>query len=203
MKRFALVLLASTLSGCLSLGTDRVRPETAADKLQACSAEQALHQQTGDVDWELSYLGPAGPLTTARAPWGTILRYVVPYTRHTALYRLKVTNHSQQVIWVDPAHIRLQLANQAVQPLDLSFFEGAWPSSAVSDDDTMIDRSLAISEVTRTLFMRRPLEPGESYTGLLPFLRDQAKGQSLTVESQVSGETARETAFCLDWQPAA
>ena len=202
MKRILALLPLALLTGCLNLGTDRVRPEPAAYQLQACSKQEPLARSSQDTAWELHYLGPSAPLATARAPWGAILRYVVPYTLNTSLYELKVTNHSKQVLWVDPASISLELGGKAVKPLEMDFFASAWPTGAVTSDAEMIDRSMAISEVTRTLFIRRPLEPGESYTGVLPFLKADAMPESLKIKGFQRGQDKLGAEFCLKWKPA-
>lgn len=204
MKRLiALLPLLVLPSACLNLGTDRLRPEPAAYQLQACSKDEPLERSSQDIGWELKYLGPSAPLATARAPWGAALRYVVPYTLNTSLYELKITNRSKQVLWVDPAKISLQLDGQPVSPLGMEFFASAWPSGAVTSDAEMIDRSMAISEVTRTLFVKRPLEPGESYTGVLPFLRSTSNPDKLKITGFERGDAKLGADFCLKWKPAA
>lgn len=197
----ALTLLSS-LSGCLSLGAGKIETEPARFELQACSDADPLKRDSQDTAWQLKYLGPAQPLSTAKAPWGSTLRYVIPYTRHTALFELSVTNRSQQVLWVDPATIMLERAGGQNKsgPLGLSFFERAWPAGAVESQNELIDRSLALSEVVRTLFVRRPLQPGESYTGILPFIRFEDQPQTLRVQSWQRGEDAIDAEFCLNWR---
>ncbi|MEZ0369725.1 MAG: hypothetical protein ACAI44_11625, partial [Candidatus Sericytochromatia bacterium] len=142
------------------------------------------------------------PLATAKTLWGSTLRYVIPYTRHTELYELKVSNTSKQVLWVDPGAVSLQQNGQNLSPLGMDFFERAWPAGAVASEAQMIDRSLAISEVIRTLFVKRPLEPGESYTAILPFLRkDEQPPNSLKIAGWQREQEAIGTEFCLSWKP--
>ena len=64
----------------------------------------------------------------------------------------------------------------------------------------LIDRSLALSEVVRTLFVRRPLQPGESYTGIVPFVRFDDPPQTLRIESWQRGEDEIDAEFCLNWR---
>lgn len=205
MKRiWGLLSLAWLLpQGCLNLGAERIRPEPVRFQVQACAKDQPLERKSQETAWALRFIGPATPLATAKAPWGATLRYVLPYTRHTELYELKVTNLGKQVMWVDPAAISLQGDGKALAPLGLAFFERAWPGAAVTSDAELIDRSLAMSEVIQTLFVRRPLEPGESYTGILPFLTQTTPPTQLSIKGFQRGKTRLATDFCLSWSPSA
>lgn len=200
----ALSLLAGTgtLSSCLTLGADKIDNEPTRFELQACADQAPLKRDSDNASWQLKYLGPAQALSTAKAPWGSTLRYVIPYTRHTALFELSVTNRSQDVLWVDPAAIVLERANQQApsSALALNFFKRAWPSGAVDSESELIDSSLAISEVERTLFVRRPLQPGESYTGIVPFVRFDDPPQTLRITNWQRGESDLTTEFCLSWR---
>lgn len=191
------------LSSCLSLGSNRIEKETPRQQLTACSAELPLKQTAGEISWQLRYLGPAQPLATAKAPWGASLRYVIPYTRHTELYELTVQNVSKEPLWLDPESISLRSAGQTRRPLTLTFFERAWPAGAVRSDSELIDRSLALAEVTRTLFVKRPLYAQESYSAILPFLRSETQPEKLEISSWQRGEETISKDFCLRWQDLA
>lgn len=191
-----LLICSLSLSSCL--GSNRLPEEPAARKLQACGADQPLERKAAGASWQLRYLGPAAPLATAKAPWGSTLRYVIPYTRHTELYELSVTNGSQQVLWVDTAGLALTGSEDA-KPLGLDFFERAWPAGAIRSEAELIDRSMALGEVVRTLFVRRPLQPGESYTGILPFRRSETAPTGLKLEGWQLGEQPLASEFCLSW----
>ncbi|PKL74998.1 MAG: hypothetical protein CVV27_17620 [Candidatus Melainabacteria bacterium HGW-Melainabacteria-1] len=192
-----LALLA--LSGCLSLGANRLPDEPSARQLQACQ-NQALRLESAQTLWQVRFLGPADPLATAKTPWGSTLRYVIPYTRHTELFELSVSNRSEQVLWVDPTGIALQAGEHQLMPLDQSFFERAWPAGAVADETQLIDRSLALAQVIRTLFVRRPLHPGETYTATLPFLRQDEVPTSLKISGWKRGAEQVSAEFCLSWR---
>lgn len=141
-------------------------PETAGDSDTVATAH------VGHLTVEACWIGPARPLITGYDLIGRVSRFVVPYTRQTWLVALTVRNDGDLPYRVragdwdlraEPGHLRRQ-------PLELAFFKERWPTVAVRNEAMMLDQAMAIGHVIRTLWGDRVVEPGESVTGVLPFL---------------------------------
>lgn len=200
-KLFRLRFIAlCLLSSCYSLGVDKAPEQPKAFVLSACSG-QVLERQSQGLTWKLSYIGPSPALVTAKQPWGAVTRFVYPYTQYTDLFELQIDNTSARTLWLNTDTIALETPDEAFKPLELDFFKRAWPSGAVSDQQQLIDRSLAIAEVTRHLFYSHGLLPGETYTAKLVFPQSQGRANQLNLGDWKLGDTAISESFCLELQP--
>jgi hypothetical protein len=87
-------------------------------------------------------------------------------------YRVRSTDWE---LHAEPGHLHRQ-------PLELAFFKERWPTVAVRSEAMMLDQAMAIGHVIRTLWGDRTVEPGETVTGVLPFLAgtDAPKSARLT-----------------------
>lgn len=203
-KSACILILASACTSCSLLGTYEIDSPGKQYELKDCSQEQALQIMQNDIRWELSYLGPAKALSTSKNLWGAHTRYVVPYSSQTDLYQLSIANFGSETLWLDPNQIELSGPQISQKPLDLNFFKRIWPSGPVQSQNELMDRSLALSEVMRTLFVAGALQSKEKYVGILAFPRVEAGGSSpfnqLKISNWQYGAQQVQMNFCLSWQ---
>jgi len=202
-KSSSLLILGLSLcsfSSCLSLGLDKL-PETQQTwSVQACTG-QTLSQTQSDLHWNLKYLGSSEALPTAHNLFGRITRYVYPFTEFTSLFELSIENQSRETLWLNPQNISLKHSDHQSTPLELHFFERAWPVGAVTNQAELIDRSMAIAKVYRTLLNERPVLPGETYTGIVAFHKFKTPPQAFEITAWQQGQTNKaSTQFCLQSQ---
>lgn len=202
-----------SLSGCYSLGQDKIEAEAQPFRLQACSSAKetqaadsaqtgALQLETEQFKLSLSFKGKAYPLPASQNIWGRTVRYVVPYTRHTLLLELEAENKQDAVLTLNPEQMTLSLpdSEQPLTPLPLAYFKQRWPAAAVHSQETMLDRAAALGEVTRTLFGAYPILPHAKQTGILPFPNfTLEKGQQIHLHlNRVQyGSVSQDLSFCL------
>ncbi|MGV3523115.1 MAG: hypothetical protein ACO1RX_02765 [Candidatus Sericytochromatia bacterium] len=183
------------LSGCFTLGTYRLPEAPPVRSLQPCGPTDG-NQDTA-LRWQMNYLGRGAPLATGRSLWGTITRHVYPYTAHSDLFEMHLENTGTETLWLDPAQVRVMTSNESIPLYEASFFARAWPVGAVGSAEELLDRSLAQSEIFRTLLVARPLLPGEKLKAILPFPRQGVPPQQVQIQGWKWGEKALHVAFCL------
>lgn len=140
--------------------------------------------KTDELTVEARWIGKAPPLVTAYDPLGRVSRYVVPYTRGTWLVELRVTNRGTAPVVIQAADWQLTANPGAVRrrPLTLEYFKAQWPTEAVRSEAMMLDQSLAIGQIIRTLWDERAIAPGEEVTGILPFLTGPEPPKSMRLD---------------------
>lgn len=183
------------LSGCFTLGTYRLPEPPPVRSLQRCGPADG-NQDTA-LRWQLNYLGGGAPLATGRSLWGTITRHVYPYTEHSDLLELQLENTGTDTLWIDPDQVRVLGAHDSLPLREAAFFARAWPVGAVGNAEELLDRSLAQSEIFRTLLVARPLLPGEKLKAILPFPRQGTPPQQVQIQGWKWGDKALHVAFCL------
>lgn len=174
---FGAVLLVAALSlGCAPV---RAQLEAEFDRETVTLAPRAPLASDGwavaSIDGltvEARWIGKARPLVTAYDSLGRVSRYVVPYTRRTWLVELRVTNRGPAPVVIKAEDWQLTAEPGALRrrPLALDYFKAHWPTEAVRSEAMMLDQSLAIGQIIRTLWGERAIAPGEEVTGILPFL---------------------------------
>jgi hypothetical protein len=136
------------------------------------ASDETATAKVGPLTVAARWIGPARPLITGYDLIGRVNRFVVPYTRQTWLVEVSVRNDGQMpqrmraTDWelvAEPGHLRRM-------PLDLDYFKERWPTMAVRTEAMMLDQAMAIGHVIRTIWGDRTIEPGETVTGVLPFL---------------------------------
>lgn len=190
------VCLLSGLQGCYRLGLDAVPDAVFDGQIQACTLE-GFTQESDGLRWQLDAMASSPALVTERNLWGRVTRYVLPFTDQTLLFELDVENTSSQILWLDPAQIQLLYADRIETALDVTFFERVWPVLAVEHAADMLDRSLAMAEVYRSLLRPRSLLPGERYRGRLAFRRLPMPAHGLRIQQQRLGQALVSLQFCL------
>ena len=203
-KRASVLSLALLSTGCQLLGTYEIESQPAQYQLKNCSADEPLNPKQNNIQWHLSYLGPDKALSTAKNIWGAHTRYVVPYSRQTDLYELSVHNQGLETLWLDLSGIELSGTQFSQKPLDMNFFKRLWPSGAVQNQNELIDRSLALAEIMRTLFVSGSLPSQSKYVGILAFphteVGDPTVFNQLNVSNWQYGSDQVQMSFCLNWQ---
>lgn len=133
-----------------------------------------------DLEFELHWIGAPTSVSTDKNALGMTTRFVIPYTRKTSIFKLKINNKSSQIARISPEDITLTMkpSMQTIKPLQLNYFKNQWPTHAVQTDQMVIDQSLAISRVIQTITNRRMIPPNKSVEHLIPFRK-----LSSTVES--------------------
>lgn len=193
--RFLAPALLLGLSGCWSLGVQKLPNSEMQWQMQTCDSE--IKSAEPGLSWELKYLGPSEALPTAKTPWGSIQRYVYPFTQWTRLFELSIHNQSQHTLWLEPEQVVLDFGSHREPALTQDFFERAWPSGAVRSPEELLDRSLAISEIDTRLLRARPLLPGEDLTAILAFRSFEQPPSALKLQDWRWGEMVFNQNFCL------
>lgn len=177
------------LAGCFSLGTPAL-PESPLNWQYRSTAPistqelQITEQTIQSLHLKVQYLGEAKPLATGYSVLGLITRYVVPYTHQTLLFQLDLENKGNQPIQVQPMHIQLETSPETdpQKPLPLEYFKQTWPTQAVRTPEMLVDQSVAIGEVIRTLFTGQVLLPGRPLRGIVAFTKPESEPQMLTLK---------------------
>jgi len=195
------------LSSCYSLGQEKIETEPAPFRLVGCQKEgvspaDSLQQETEAFKLSLAFKGKAYPLPSSQNIFGRTVRYVLPYTRQTLLFELSAENKQGAVLKLQPENVALHLPGtaQTLAPFSLAYFKQRWPAGAVNSPETLLDRSAALGEITRTLFGAYPILPQAKQTGILPFpLFSLEKGQQveLRLNGIQIGSESQDLSFCL------
>ncbi len=194
------------LSGCYSLGQEKIETEPASFRLIGCqqaaaSQTEPLQLETEKFKFSLAFKGKAYPLPSSQNILGRTVRYVLPYTRQTLLFELTAENKQAAILKLQPEQVTLVLpSSQVLTPFPLVYFKQRWPAGAVNSPETMLDRAAALGEVTRTLFGAYPILPQAKQTGILPFpFFALEKGQKLELKLNgvQYGSESQDLSFCL------
>jgi len=158
------------------------------DKTDSKIISQTLKDNNVEIIAE--WVGNAKPLETSKNALGLIDRYVIPYTRSTSVVNLKIINKSVKYLNLKTENINLKVfpENKVLYPLDLNYFKNKWPSSTIVTSDMLIDQSLAISEVIRTIFKNRIIEPNDTYEGYLAFPKISEDSKELELTTKINVE---------------
>ncbi|MFN8672267.1 MAG: hypothetical protein U0457_09350 [Candidatus Sericytochromatia bacterium] len=185
MKRFfrKYVKLPITLASfifftsCTLLGTYKLEPKypysqeffTTNEKKESVKIINEKLEE--NINLSLEWIGNAYPMETAKNMTGSISRFVIPYTRKTSLFKIKIENKTNKNIFLDSENITLKdLSNSSeLKPLGIEFFNLAWPTFAVKNQEMLIDQSTALGEVIRTIFRDKTILPDSEYTAYIPF----------------------------------
>lgn len=148
---------------------------------------------------KIGYLGPSQPLITARNLFGGIMRYVVPYTKGTALFEITVQNNFSVPVVINTEDIILETLPDSNKQslLNLEFFKAAWPTSAVSNDIVMLDRAMAMSYVIRTIFSSTTILPDNKIKKIIPFMKwdKNVKEVKISIKNILIDNQSKEAVF--------
>lgn len=198
----AALAAASFLTSCFSLGVHSLPENPPAWEYQAVTPLSPQEPQTTEIKSapvriKVHYMGEAKPVATGYSAIGLITRYVVPYTHQTLLFQISLENQGQQPVQLQPIHIQLETTADAtpLKPLPLAYFKQAWPTQAVRTPEMLVDQSIAVGEVIRTLFTGQTVLPGRTVSGTLAFLKPEIEPQTLKlvmthIETAIEPQTA-------------
>jgi hypothetical protein len=156
-------------------GSDAVRtlaPVAMGQPETSPASDETATATAGRLQIAARWIGPARPLVTGFDLIGRVSRFVVPYTRQTWLVELSIHNDGlmPQRIRATDWELVAEPGRMRRLPLELAYFKERWPTVAVRSEAMMLDQAMAIGHVIRTLWGDRTIEPGETVTGILPFL---------------------------------
>lgn len=173
IKKIFLLLSLVSISSC-AIGASELKVNYPDD--QRFLVEKTLVNEIStsidkDINLSIKWVGNGYPIATAKGFTGLKSRFVIPYTRLTSLVNIKVVNNSDKYIDLNTDDITLSYADNKVKPLNIDFFKTRWPSFSVKTQEMLIDRSIAIGEVVRTIARSEKIAPKSTYQRYLPFLK--------------------------------
>lgn len=169
MKRFyVLLFLSLSLSSCFS-NYFKVDPKFTDNTILI--SNESTKKIFSNIEVNLDWQGNAYPIETSKNLAGIPTRFVIPYTRNTTLFKLKILNNSDNYIKIDPDKIILKTShsNNEFKPLSIDFFKKKWPSFAVKTQEMLIDQSVAIGEIIRTIVKDASIMPHSTINYYIPF----------------------------------
>ena len=175
MLRFSLLVVFLFLNSCF-LGVYKIEanfPDNIkfVNKNLPDSEKITIEDKDNNLVVELSWVGNSYPIETSKSIVGLTNRFVLPYTRSTSLLKLKISNNSKNLIELTKEKIKLKRMTDSVEvtPLGIDFFKKKWPTFAVKTQENMIDQSVAIGEIIRTIIRDTEILPDSSYEAYIPF----------------------------------
>lgn len=185
-KILSLILLLS-LSGC-AFGTSKLKVDFPNDlqmvsDIQNQVSETSTFQPAPDINIKAKWIGNAYPVSTSKSIFGMTNRYVIPYTKLTSLIQLEIDNNSDKFVEFTIKDIKLKSdqSKDELSPLTIDFFKSRWPTFAVKTQEMLIDQSIAIGDVIRTIATDRLIEPKSDYKGYLAFSRLPESTQNIEI----------------------
>ncbi|MEK7432430.1 MAG: hypothetical protein AABZ74_04800 [Cyanobacteriota bacterium] len=138
----------------------------------------------------LEWIGNAYPLETSKNLNGSISRFVIPYSRKTALINLKIDNKTKKQVTFDTSNVILKDLSEKkeLKPLNIDFFKSLWPSFAVKNQEMLIDQSTALGEVIRTIARDRIITEETEYSSYIPFFRLEKNTKDIEIHVKLKIE---------------
>ncbi len=199
-KLTAFIVLVTFLNGC-AFGTSQLKvvypddlqmiSETQKDKSNL--SENIIEIESG-VTISAKWIGNGYSQPTAKSIFGLTNRYVIPYTRLTSLIDLKIENNSDKYVDLSIKNIKLKVSqnNDELLPLDIDFFKSRWPTFAVKSQEMLIDQSVAIGDIIRTIARDKIIEPKSSYHGYLAFKKLNPSTESIELMGLIKVDNKEE-----------
>jgi hypothetical protein len=169
MKKFYSILFISLFSTSCISNYFKIDPKFSDNII--LSSSETNKKLLPNLDINLDWQGNAYPLETSKNLVGMPTRFVIPYTRNTILFKLNISNNSENYIKIDPSKIYLKTEglDSPVNPLTIDYFKKKWPSFAVKNQEMLIDQSIAIGEVIRTIVRNDTILPNSTRDFYIPF----------------------------------
>jgi hypothetical protein len=193
MKKLFVVFLSSFITSC-SMGTYEIKVDYSNKQnfyIEKTDSKSLIKEVNSDISVTAEWIGNAYPMVTSKGVTGLNNRFVIPYTRLTSLVHLKISNNSDKYIDFNNNDVYLSFLDNKVKPLDLEFFKGRWPSFSVKTQEMLVDRSVAIGEVIRTILRDEKISPKSIHQGYIPFLKipDDIKELNLSTIIKIDGDS--------------
>ena len=173
IKKIFLLLSLISISSC-AIGASELKvtyPDSQEFLVEKTQVNEVSTSIDKDINLSIKWVGNGYPIATAKGVTGLKSRFVIPYTRLTSLVNIKIVNNSDKYIDLNADDITLNYTDNKVKPLNIDFFKTRWPSFSVKTQEMLIDRSIAIGEVVRTIVRSEKIAPKTTYQGYLPFLK--------------------------------
>ncbi len=193
MKNKLYVLLSLTFLDSCSVGVSELKvdyPDKQNFSVQNSQVNEITKEIDKDISISIKWVGNGYPITTALGITGLKNRYVIPYTRLTSLVNIKINNKSDKNLELNTQNINLVVNETQIKPLDIEYFKTRWPSFSVKTQEMLIDRSVAIGEVIRTIVRDDKITPKSSYQAYIPFLKvpENVKEIKILTEFKIDNE---------------
>lgn len=191
IKKIFIALLSSFISSC-AIGASEIKTNY-TDKqnffVEKTDTKTASRELDKDISVSTEWIGNAYPLATAKGVTGLTNRFVIPYTRITSLINFKISNNSDKFIDFSNNQVYLIYADNKsenkLQPLSLDYFKDRWPSFSVKTQEMLIDRSIAIGEIIRTILRDKKIEPKTEYQGYIAFSKVPENVKELNLSTSI------------------
>ena len=193
MKNKLYILLPLVFLGSCTIGTSELKvtyPDNQQFFAQNSQSSEIIKEIDKDVNISVKWIGNGYPVATAKGVTGLKSRYVIPYTRLTSLVDLKIVNKSDKNIDLQTQNFTLTFNDNKTKPLNIDFFKSRWPVFSVKSQEMLIDRSIAMGDVIRTISRDEKIMPKSTYQGYLPFMKvpDNAKEVKISAEFKIDNE---------------
>lgn len=191
IRKISVLVLGVFISSC-AIGTSEIKTNY-TDKqnfyVEKTNTKTALKELDKDISVSVEWIGNAYPMSTAKGVTGLTNRFVIPYTRITSLLNFKISNNSDKFIDFSNNEVYLSFDNNKMesklQPLSLDYFKNRWPSFSVKTQEMLIDRSVAIGEVIRTILRDKKIEPKTEYQGYIAFTKIPENVKELNLSTSI------------------
>lgn len=191
-KKLIIVVLAALTTSC-NIGVSELKvtyPDSQNFYADKSDSKMIVKEIDKDINIIAEWVGNGYPLTTGKGVTGLTNRFVIPYTRLTSLVNLKIVNNSDKYIEFNNNDLTLNVSDSASKPLSVEFFKNRWPSFSVKTQEMLIDRSVAMGEVIRTILRDEKIAPKTTHQGYVAFLKvpENAKNLDLSTSFKINND---------------
>lgn len=158
-KSIILLLISFFISSC-SIGMSKIKEDNKSEYSIKCDFEENI---------KISWIGNAKPFVTSKTIIGRINRFVTPYTKNTDLIEIEINNNSDNNIIFEPLSFYINSDDKKIESLKLDYFKDKWPTSIILNTEHLIDQSIAIGEVIRTILRKKIIDKNNKYSFIIPF----------------------------------
>ncbi|GIW22875.1 MAG: hypothetical protein KatS3mg068_1882 [Candidatus Sericytochromatia bacterium] len=179
LRKIILLVISLFISSC-SLGISKIKEDNQIEYISNCSLDNII---------KISLIGNAKPFVTSKNIIGRINRFVVPYTRNTTLINIEIDNNSDNDFIFEPIRFLIKIDNNEINYLTLDYFKKKWPTSIVLTTEQLIDQSIAIGEVIRTIVKKKLINKKEKFSFIIPFEKISVNKFLFIGEFKINQET--------------
>jgi len=159
IKIITLLLISNLIFAC-SFGISKINEDNNFDYFSECDKQENV---------KVLWIGNSRPFVTSKTILGRINRFVRPYTINTSLIELEINNDSSNDIIFEPLNFNISLDGKKLEYLNIDYFKEKWPTSVISTTEQLIDQSIAIGEVIRTIVRKKLIDKNKKQSFIIPF----------------------------------